>query len=718
LSNRLAKERSPYLLQHADNPVDWYPWGTEALETAARLDRPIFLSIGYSTCHWCHVMAHESFENADIAKFLNDHFVPIKVDREERPDVDRVYMTFVQATTGSGGWPMSVWMTPTLMPFYGGTYFPPEGRWGRPGFPEILREIVRVWQQEHAKVQESAVKLTEQIRGMRVIPSGAAIPGPEALTEGVAQFAQTFDQVRGGFGDAPKFPRPSELLFLLRETARTKDFTPALMVARTLQAMALGGMRDQIGGGFHRYSVDADWRIPHFEKMLYDQAQITLACLEAQQAAGDAFFADVAEDTLQYVRRELTSPEGGFYSAEDADSVPPEIGVREPFSGEREEKGSRTHLMEGAYYLWTETEIDQLLGADAEIFKLRFGVLPNGNAPQDPQGEFVGKNAPYVARSVDDIVSKTGKSREEVEDALGTARLTLFEARLKRPRPHLDDKILTAWNGLMLAAFARAARVLPSADARSHHLHTATKAAEFLKGTMWDASRNVMKRRYRAGEAAIDGYSEDYAYLIFGLLELFQAGGEARWLEWARLLQQRMDELFWDQEHGGWFNTTGEDPTVLLRLKEDYDGAEPAASSVSVLNLLTLVHLVDDRDLYRKIEQTLKMFGPRLGQLARAVPMMMAALSTYHARLAQIVIVGPREQAEALRSEVAHKYRPFAVVVPVEPGERQAELARRLPFIASMEMRGGKPTAYVCRDFVCAEPVTDPSALREKLADT
>jgi len=494
MPNRLARERSPYLLQHADNPVDWYPWGAEALETAARLDRPIFLSIGYSTCHWCHVMAHESFENADIAKILNDNFVSIKVDREERPDVDRVYMTFVQATTGSGGWPMSVWITPTLMPFYGGTYFPPESRWGRPGFPEILREIVRVWQQEHAKVQESAVKLTEQIRGMRVIPAGSAIPGPEALAEGVAQFAQTFDQVRGGFGDAPKFPRPSELLFLLRETARTKDFTPALMVARTLQAMALGGMRDQIGGGFHRYSVDAEWRIPHFEKMLYDQAQITLACLEAQQVAGDAFFADVAEDTLQYVRRELTSPEGGFYSAEDADSVPPE-------------HADETHAQktEGAYYLWTEKEIDQLPDADAEMFKLRFGVLPNGNAPQDPQGEFVGKNAPYVARSVDDIAQKTGKSREDVEDALARARLTLFEARLKRPRPHLDDKILTAWNGLMLAAFARAARVLPSAEARSRHLHTAAKAAEFLTGTMWDESRNVMRRRYRAGEAAIDG---------------------------------------------------------------------------------------------------------------------------------------------------------------------------------------------------------------------
>jgi uncharacterized protein YyaL (SSP411 family) len=704
--NSLAREHSPYLLQHADNPVDWYAWGPEALETAARLDRPIFLSIGYSTCHWCHVMAHESFENPEIAKILNDNFVCIKVDREERPDVDRVYMAFVQATTGSGGWPMSVWMTPTLMPFYGGTYFPPEPRWGRPGFPEILREIVRVWQQEHEKVQESALKLTEQIRGMRVMPPGDAIPGPDALKEGVAEFARVFDQTRGGFGDAPKFPRPSELLFLLRETARTNDFTAALMVARTLQAMSLGGMRDHLGGGFHRYSVDAEWRIPHFEKMLYDQAQITLACLEVHQVAGDAFFAGVAEDTLQYVGREMTSPEGGFFSAEDADSVPPEHASEAP---------NEAHKMEGAFYLWTEQEMDALLGDDADVFKTRFGILPDGNAPQDPQGEFVGKNVLYVARSLDEVAEHTGRSRADVEASLTRSRVRLLAARLQRPRPQLDDKILSAWNGLMLAAFARAARVLPSAAPRSPHLSTATTCAEFLRKSMWDEARGVLRRRYREGDAAIDGYSEDYACVIFGLLELFQTGGDAQWLEWARVLQRRMDDLFWDKEHGGWFNTTGADPTVLLRMKEDYDGAEPAPSSISVLNLLTLTHLVDEGDLHRKIEQTLKMFGARLGQLARAVPMMMAALSTYHARMSQIVIVGPRREAGELMREVAGRYLPFSVIVPVEPGSGQAGLVRALPFLRPMEMRGGKPTAYVCRDFTCGEPATEASSLRERL---
>jgi len=706
--NRLAQEQSPYLLQHANNPVNWRPWGEEAFEEARRLDRPIFLSIGYSTCHWCHVMAHESFESEDVARILNDDFVSIKLDREERPDVDRVYMTFVQATTGSGGWPMSVWLTPDLKPFYGGTYFPPDARWGKPGFPDILREIVRVWRVERAKVQESAVNLTEQIKDMRAAPSGDLVPGPDALTEGVAQFAQMFDKERGGFGDAPKFPRPSELLFLLRETARTGDFTPALMVARTLQAMAFGGMRDHIGGGFHRYSVDGDWRVPHFEKMLYDQAQIALACLEIHQLAGDVFFADIAEDTLQYVRREMTSADGGFYSAEDADSIPPEA-----VEGHEGGAGHDTP-MEGAFYLWKEEEIDRLLGDDAPLFKLRFGIAPKGNAPHDPQGEFTGKNILYIAKSIDDAAQQVGRKREEVEDALGRARLTLFEARLKRPRPYLDDKILTAWNGLMLAAFSRAARVLPLGT-REKYLESAVRSAEFLQAKMWDESRAVLRRRFRDGEAGIDGYAEDYAYVIFGLLELFQAVGDVRWLEWARGLQRRMNDLFWDDQQGGWFNTTGQDPSVILRLKEDYDGAEPAPSSISVLNLLTFSHLVDDPDLHRKVERTLKMFGNRLGHLARAVPMMMAALSSYHAERHEVIIVGSRATSGTLMQEVTSKYLPFTLVIPVEPGRVQDELARVLPWIGAMSQRDGRPTAYVCRDFTCGEPISEPLLLREQL---
>ena len=709
MPNRLAAERSPYLLQHADNPVEWYPWGQEAFEKARALDRPIFLSIGYSTCHWCHVMAHESFESQEIAGILNRDFISIKVDREERPDVDRVYMTFVQATTGSGGWPMSVWLTPDLKPFYGGTYFPPDARWGRPGFPEILREIVRVWQLERAKVQLSAENLTEQIRGLRSPSPGGGVPEADALKEGVAQFAQTFDQARGGFGGAPKFPRPSELLFLLRETARTGDYTPAFMVAKTLQPMALGGMRDHIGGGFHRYSVDANWRVPHFEKMLYDQAQITLACLETYQLAADRFFAEVAEDTLEYVMREMTNPEGGFFSAEDADSVPPEHA-----------SDSKAHKTEGAFYLWTEAELRALLKDDFDVFRYRFGIRPDGNAPEDPHGEFTGKNLLYVASSIEEVAERTGISRDEVSASLQRSRMVLFQERLSRPRPHLDDKVLTGWNGLMLAAFARAARVLPGADARGRYLDAAVRSATFLEQHMWDASRQVLKRRYREGDTAIDGYAEDYAYLIFGLLELFQAGGHPHWLEWARALQKRQDEQFWDNENGGWFNTTGNDPSVILRMKEDYDGAEPSPSSMSVLNLLMMAHLTNEAELFERIEKTLKMFGPQIGKLARAIPMMMAALSTYHARVAQVVIVGARhdESTQALMREAAAKYDPFSVFVPVEPGDAQSQLSDMLPFIAAMTARDGRATAYVCHDFTCSEPATDAAGLAERLSRT
>jgi uncharacterized protein len=709
MPNRLAAERSPYLLQHADNPVVWYPWGQEAFDKARELDRPIFLSIGYSTCHWCHVMAHESFESEVIAEILNRDFISIKVDREERPDVDRVYMTFVQATTGSGGWPMSVWLTPDLKPFYGGTYFPPDARWGRPGFPEILREIVRVWQMERQKVQLSAENLTEQIRGLRSVPPGGDVPDAEALKEGVAQFAQTFDQARGGFGGAPKFPRPSELLFLLRETARTGDYTPAFMVAKTLQPMALGGMRDHVGGGFHRYSVDTNWRVPHFEKMLYDQAQITLACLETYQLASDRFFAEVAEDTLEYVMREMTSPEAGFFSAEDADSVPPE-----------DASNPHAHKTEGAFYLWTQAELEPLLKEDFDIFRYRFGIRPDGNAPEDPQGEFTGKNLLYVASTLEEVAQRTGRSREEIEDSLQRSRMTLFQARLSRPRPHLDDKVLTGWNGLMLAAFAKAARVLPGAGARARYLDAAERSAQFLERHMWDPERQIVKRRYREGDTAIDGYAEDYAYLIFGLIELFQAGGRAHWLEWARALQKRQDEQFWDAENGGWFNTTGADPSVILRMKEDYDGAEPSPSSISVLNLLMMAHLTNEPELFERIDRTLKMFGPQIGKVARAVPMMLAALSTYHAKVAQVVIVGARddEATQALMREAVAKYDPFSVLVPVEPGAAQAQLARMLPFISAMTPRDGRPTAYVCHDFTCGEPATDPAGLAERLSRT
>ena len=498
-------------------------------------------------------------------------------------------------------------------------------------------------------------------------------------------------------------------MFLFRETARTGDGTPAYMAARTLQAMSLGGMRDHIGGGFHRYSVDGNWRVPHFEKMLYDQAQITLALLEAFQIADDPFFADVAEDTIEYVLREMTHADGGFYSAEDADSVPPE-----------HKNDPHAHKTEGAFYLWDEQEIRALLGEDAEIVVQRFGIRPAGNAPEDPHGEFTGKNVLYVATSPEEIAGRLGRAAADVGAALHRTRMTLFETRLKRPRPHLDDKVLTGWNGLMLAACARAARVLPGQAARARALGAAQRAARFLERHVWDEGRGILKRRYRAGDAAIDGYAEDYAYLIFGLLELFQADGDPHWIAWVRTLQQRQDDQFWDSDKGGWFNTTGGDPSVILRMKEDYDGAEPAPSSIAVLNLLTLAHLTAEPVYFERVEKTLRMFGSRLGQLARAVPMMLAALSTYHAGVGQVVIVGPRDNHGTLEleRELFAKYDPFSVVVPVEPGDRQKLLAEQLPFIASMDMREGRATAYVCRNFVCTDPATDATGLAERLSRT
>ncbi len=700
MPNRLASEQSPYLLQHKDNPVDWEPWGEDAFARARREGKPIFLSVGYSTCHWCHVMEHESFEHAAVAEVLNRHFVSIKVDREERPDVDRVYMAFVQATTGSGGWPMSVWLTPDLRPFYGGTYFPPTGRWGRPGFVEILQEIARVWRDEREKVEQSAGVMLDRLRSFQAVTPSSEVPGPVVLDKAVQDFSAAFDRRRGGFGNAPKFPRPSELLFLLREHARTGAAEPRDMALATLQAMALGGVRDHVGGGFHRYAVDGDWRVPHFEKMLYDQAQLVLAYVEAAQLTGDRAHADVALDTLAYVRRELSAPEGGFYSAEDADSVPPEDAA-----------DPKAHRLEGAFYVWRDADLRALLGDDAEAYCQRYGVLPDGNAPFDPQGEFAGRNLLYVARAVDAVADALGEAPAAVETRLARGRARLLTARASRPRPRLDDKVIAAWNGLMIAACARAGRVLDHAPC----VADAVRAAEFAWAHLWHEPTQTLRRCYRNGDARLDGYAEDYAFMAFGFLELFQATGDPRWLTRAVTLHQRLHALFWDEVDGGWFSTTGDDASVLLRLKEQYDGAEPAASSVAALTLLQLAHLTGDADAESRLVRTFRLFGPHLG---RAVPVMLAALSTYHARATQVVVVGaPRSaQTSALTAALRAHYDPAMVVVPVVP-EHQASLAHVLPWTAALRGGEGAAVAYVCREFTCQTPTDDPAALTRQLQE-
>ena len=708
--SRLARERSPYLLQHAANPVDWYAWGEDAFDRARREDKPIFLSIGYTTCHWCHVMEHESFEDPAIAELLNRDFVSIKVDREERPDVDRVYMSFVQATTGSGGWPMTVFLTPELKPFFGGTYFPPSSKWGRPGFSDLLGELARVWKHDRPRVEDAATELLQRLRAVTATDGSSRaeseIASAEALDVAVEQFHRSFDRRRGGFGDAPKFPRPSELLFLLREYARrgredVRSTYALQMATETLRAMALGGMRDHIGGGFHRYSVDGDWRVPHFEKMLYDQSQLVVAYLEAAEATRDVFYATVAEDTLEYVRRDMTSPEGGFYSAEDADSVPPE------HAGDPNARKS-----EGAFYIWSDEEIAAVLGDDADVARRRFGIEPGGNAPHDPQGEFTGKNLLYTSQSIEEISIRSGQTIDEVVAALARVRHALMSARSTRPRPHLDDKILTAWNGLMIAAFARAARVLIDRPVASEYLECARRAALFIKTRL--CTDTGLLRRYRDGEAAIAAYAEDYAYLIWGLLELFQSSGDASWLEWAVSLQVEQDRKFWDDNEAGWFSTTGDDPTVLLRLKEDYDGAEPAASSISALNTLTLANLTGDQSMRERAERTIARYGPRIGTAARSIPMMLCALSAWHAGYSQIAIVGDELAARALKIELTQHYLPFALIVPVSTTAPRENLSRLLPFTAAMTARDGA-AAYVCRNFTCRQPVTTPHDLAREL---
>lgn len=718
MPNRLAHELSPYLLQHADNPVEWFPWGDEAFAAARNGDKPIFLSIGYSTCHWCHVMERESFEDRDIAATLNRDFVSIKVDREERPDVDRVYMAFVQATTGSGGWPMSVWLTSDLKPFFGGTYFPPTSRYGRPGFVDVLTRLSELWTEDRQQLVRSADDVIEKLRVVHATPSGPGesgaprLPPVETLAEGRRHFIESFDTVHAGFGSAPKFPRPSELTFLLREHARTGDAGLRDIVTRTLAAMADGGMRDHLGGGFHRYSVDAAWRIPHFEKMLYDQAQLVVAYLEAGQSLGDDEFLRVASDTLRYVARDLTGVAGGFLSAEDADSVPPN-GL-DP-SEASDKSAVTTTPVEGAFYLWSQAELDRRLGDDASLVAARFGVEAAGNAPQDPTGEFSGLNQFYLAKSLGAIASDLNLPVAAVTGRVTRACATLLDARRGRPRPPLDDKVLAAWNGLMIGAAARAAHVVES-EALSA-LRMATQAATFVRGALWDGTREVLQRRYRDGHASLDGFCEDYAFMVWGVLELFQTTGDPQWLLWARTLQRRQNELFWDDQGGGWFSTTGQDSSVLLRVKDEYDGAEPSAGSVSVLNLLTMLHLFNDDDDRARIEATLARFGPRMNQAVRIVPLMATALAQFHAGLSQVVVVGKpgSEDTHRLTRCVASHYLPFAVRLVVEPGARQETLAEQLPFVRSLTMRDGRATAYVCANFACREPVTDPSALAAEL---
>ena len=678
-TNRLAGEKSPYLVQHAHNPVDWYPWGEEAFAKARRESKPIFLSVGYSTCHWCHVMAHESFESEAIARLLNTDFVAVKVDREERPDIDRVYMSYVQALTHSGGWPLSVWLTPDLKPFHGGTYFPPEDAYGRPGLAQVLIAIAEAWRTARPQIESAGESAVSHLRQFASATGPATPPDSALLDAARVAFEATYDPVHGGFGGAPKFPRPATFAFLLREHARTGSRQALEMVLHTLRAMADGGLHDHLGGGFHRYATDERWLVPHFEKMLYDQAQIACAYLEAYQITGKALFADVARDTLAYVRRDLTGGEGQFYSAEDADS--PVLGA----PGES---------AEGAFYTWSADELSAVLCArDAALFGAAFGLDRSDNVVD-------GKHVLAV-------------SRDGARNLLAQFRDPLSVAREKRPRPHCDDKAVTAWNGLMISAFARAYQVLGDEDYRE----AAVRAAAFIRHRLCDATTGRLRRYFRDGEAAAGGYAEDYAFLIQGLLDLYEADFDPSHLEWALALQAKQDELFWDAESGGYFCTTADAADVLVRMKETHDGAEPSANSVAALNLLRIGAITGEDANTSHADEIFKRLGQRLREAPESLPQMLASFAYCCDTPRQIVIAGDRDAADTrvLLQAAQGSFRPNTIVLLADGGAGQSFLAQFQPSILAMSKQSGHAAAYVCEGFTCQRPVVDATALASLL---
>ncbi len=696
-TNRLSQEKSPYLLQHAHNPVDWYAWNEEAFEKARKEDKPIFLSVGYSTCHWCHVMEKESFENEAIAQILNDHFVSIKVDREERPDVDQVYMQAVMAMSGSGGWPMSVFLTPDLKPFYGGTYFPPEDKWGKPGFATVLRSISDKWKEDRGVLLKSSEEISEFLKAQTQNKTEES----KELTEDVLkkafhQYESQYDAELGGFGPAPKFPRTPIVSFLLRYWKREGDVKAIEMSERTLQMMALGGMYDHLGGGFHRYSTDKKWHIPHFEKMLYDQALISKTYLEAYQATQNSFYADVVGDIFNYVLREMTSSEGGFYSAEDADSA-----------ADEDKPEDKT---EGAFYVWEESEIKKALGKkNAEIFNFAFGVLPGGNAEVDPHGDFKDKNTLYVANLVEGVAKKFDRTEPEILEILKSGRKKLFEQRRERLRPYLDDKVLTDWNGLMISSLAFGSRVLGD----DNYKQAAMKAADFILDKLVTPEGRLL-HRYRDGESGITGFIEDYAFFIYGLLDLYEATFEVRYLKEAIRLAQEMKRLFWDKEKGGFFFTASDAEQLISPMKEIYDGAIPSGNSMATLVLLRLNRMTMESDWNEDALKTLSAFSSEIERMPSGYPQMLIALDFSLGPNREVVLAAESaKDVQPMVDELFGSFLPNKVVL--FHSDKESKIEEVVPFIEGYLPMGGKPTAYVCQNFACQLPTTELTSFKQLL---
>jgi hypothetical protein len=675
-TNRLAKETSPYLRQHAHNPVDWYPWGDEAFERARRLNRPVFLSIGYSTCHWCHVMEEESFEDLEIAQYLNGHYVAIKVDREERPDIDNIYMTAVQAWTGRGGWPLNVWLAPDRRPFYGGTYFPPRDgdRGASLGFLSMLKRLKSIYDNEPERVREAAAHVTDQLRKHLAPEPGEGLPGLKVLEDAARWSREHFDPEWGGARGAPKFPSSLPHRFLLRWHRRVADPEILRIVSLTLQKMAAGGMYDQVGGGFHRYSTDQRWLVPHFEKMLYDNALLVMDYLEAHQATGRRDFAAVARDILRYLERDMSSPVGAFYSATDADSPNPK-GVRE----------------EGWFFTWTPAEIEAVLG------KQRAGPLLAYYAVT-AAGNFEGRSILHAAR-------------DTAPPGLAQAREALYQARLRRPPPLRDEKILAAWNGLAISAFARAAFVL--GDAR--YAQRAARAASFVLDRMQRDGR--LLRSWKDGRAQHNGYLEDHAFLAAGLLDLFEATGDVRWLREAIRMDQVIEKRYEDAKSGGFFRTSDDHEGLLAREKPGQDGAEPSGTSVAVMNLLRL-HQLTSREVYRRrAERGLRSVGTLLERSPTAFGELLNAVDFYLGQPKEIVIVAPQErrEAEPFLARLRAAYAPHRVLV-VTTAKEVAEVAQAAPVAEGKLALKGQTTAYVCEKGICKLPTSDPEVFRRQIS--
>jgi len=677
MPNHLQNETSPYLLQHLDNPVDWYPWGDEAMALAKAEDKPILLSIGYAACHWCHVMAHESFENEATAAQMNADFVNIKVDREERPDVDSIYMQAVTSMTGRGGWPMTVFLTPEGKPFYAGTYFPDQPRHGMPSFRQILTGIKQAWDGDRDNVLSSAGEVAQQLRQLSTVALEENPVTNDTLRSATRALAGAFDPTWGGFGGAPKFPPSMTLEFLLHQHVRDPDSDALPMVEKTLQKMAKGGMYDQIGGGFARYSVDHKWLVPHFEKMLYDNAQLARVYLHAWQVTGNGFYRRIVEETLDYVLREMRHEDGGFYSSLDADSE----GV------------------EGKFYVWSADEIREALGEDADLFMKLYGVSEQGN--------WEGHNILNLHLDPNGLARQLDMDPTDLAERMARCRSTLYALRSRRVWPGLDDKVLTSWNGLMLAAMADAGRALERED----YTTAAIANAEFLRRTMRTESGRLYRTWKAGSDAKYNAYLEDHAFLAEGLLALYEATFDERWFEWARELAGIMQTHFEDQENGGFFDTSNDHEALIHRPKDLQDNAIPSGNSVAATVLSKLSLLTGDGSLQSIAERSIATMTKLMGQYPTGFGQWLQASSFMLGEPMEIALVGTPTDLAPLLEVVNAKYRPFKVVAAAPTGASMVPLLHDRPAV------DGRGTAYVCRNFVCKAPVTDPEALARELDD-